>query len=129
MSCFNSIKFDQNRPKIKLFLPKKYKIFERWVLCPPDLITAPPIADFCLRIVMVYAPALQSLQFTRNIRLQGSKMKKVACRGDVCAWRNFGMATTCVSYWLATFAVGFDSHSARLAHLTEQNRTFYFCCQ
>ena len=32
MPRFNSINFYQSRPKIKLFVPKKYKIFER---CPP----------------------------------------------------------------------------------------------
>ena len=32
---FDRINFYQNRPKIKLFLPKKYKIFERWGLVPP----------------------------------------------------------------------------------------------
>ena len=29
-----AINFNQNRPKIKLILPKKYKIFERWELRP-----------------------------------------------------------------------------------------------
>ena len=38
MPRFNSINFYQNRPKIKIFLPKKYKIFERWgsALRPPS---------------------------------------------------------------------------------------------
>ena len=31
---FNSINFYQNRPKIKLFLLKKFKILERWGLRP-----------------------------------------------------------------------------------------------
>ena len=30
MPSFNSINFYQNRLKIKLFLPQKIKIFERW---------------------------------------------------------------------------------------------------
>ena len=60
---FNGIKFYQNWPKIKLFLQKKYKNFERWGLCPDILnglqrLRAPPlaprnsplIADFLLRV-------------------------------------------------------------------------------
>ena len=34
MPHFSSINFYQNRPKFKLFLPKKYEIFERWGLRP-----------------------------------------------------------------------------------------------
>ena len=40
---FNSINFYLNRPRIKLFLPKKYKIFERWGLYPQTAVTAPPL--------------------------------------------------------------------------------------
>ena len=36
MPRFNSINFYQNRLKIKLFLPKKYKFFERLELRPVD---------------------------------------------------------------------------------------------
>ena len=32
MPRFKRINFHQNRPKNKLFLPIKYKIFEQWVL-------------------------------------------------------------------------------------------------
>ena len=34
MTRFNSINFYQNRPKVKLFLTKNYKSFERWGLRP-----------------------------------------------------------------------------------------------
>ena len=40
LSRFNSNNFYQNRPKIKLFFPKKYKIFERWRRSPQTSITA-----------------------------------------------------------------------------------------
>ena len=68
MHCFTSINFDQNRPKIKLFFAKKKQNF--WVLgaLPPDPRISPPIADFCICIAVVYATALQSLQFTRTIQ-------------------------------------------------------------
>ena len=45
-----SINFHQNKPKIKLILKKKYKIFDRWELHPQPPETAPPpSADFWLR--------------------------------------------------------------------------------
>ena len=37
MPRINSIDFYQNRPKIKIFLPKKYKFFERWGIRPYTL--------------------------------------------------------------------------------------------
>ena len=51
--------FYQNKPKIKLFLPTKYKFFERWGLCtrPPS---QPPLQ------ISDYAPALRCLQFTKK---------------------------------------------------------------
>ena len=77
MPRINSINFYQNRLKIKLFLPKKYKIFERWGIRPHTLslrwlgalpsepnclrwlgirpqtpTTPPPSADFWLRACM-----------------------------------------------------------------------------
>ena len=41
MPHINSINFYQNRPKIKLFLPKKF-FFERWGIRPPH--PMPPVA-------------------------------------------------------------------------------------
>ena len=43
MPRFNSINFYQNWPKIKLFLPKKYKMFERWELRPQ--FPVPPVVE------------------------------------------------------------------------------------
>ena len=40
MPHFKSNNFYQNRPKVKLFLQKKYKIFERWGSAP-----RPPMAS------------------------------------------------------------------------------------
>ena len=42
MPRFNSINVYQNRSKIKLFLPKKCKIFERKGLCPQTFVSASP---------------------------------------------------------------------------------------
>ena len=39
---------DQNMPKIMLFLPKKYKMFESWGLPPPQIPEIALIADFWL---------------------------------------------------------------------------------
>ena len=39
---FDRINFYQNRPKIKLFLPKKYKIFGAPGVPPPDPRNSPP---------------------------------------------------------------------------------------
>ena len=41
--------FNQNSPKMKLFLQKKCKIFKRWGLRPQTPKTAPPIVNFWLR--------------------------------------------------------------------------------
>ena len=41
MPCFNNIDLYQNRSKIKLFLLKKYKIFELWGLRPLTSMTIP----------------------------------------------------------------------------------------
>ena len=38
MPCFKSVNFYHNRPKIKLFLQKNYKISERLVFCPQTLL-------------------------------------------------------------------------------------------
>ena len=42
MPRFSSINANLNRPKIKLFLPQAYKIFERWELYPQTPV--PPAA-------------------------------------------------------------------------------------
>ena len=42
MPCINSINFSQNRPKIKLFLPKKKFFFKCWGIRPPH--PMPPVA-------------------------------------------------------------------------------------
>ena len=63
MSHNISINFYQNRPEIKLFLPKKYKIFQRRGSAPTPYASGgwgirlqtpatPPIADFWLRACM-----------------------------------------------------------------------------
>ena len=45
--CFNSINFDQNRPKIiKLFFPKNTKFLSVWGSAPQTLVTAPPLQIF-----------------------------------------------------------------------------------
>ena len=48
MPRLTSIIFYQNSPKIKLFLPKKGIILERWGLHPQAPKTAPLIANFWL---------------------------------------------------------------------------------
>ena len=55
MPGFHSINFYQNRPKVKLFFPKKYKTFERWGLRPKIPVTAPPlqISDYAPDAVTV----------------------------------------------------------------------------
>ena len=55
MSRFNSINVYQKRPKFKLLLQKKYKIFERWGLRPQTPVSAHhhmflATACLCLRI-------------------------------------------------------------------------------
>ena len=60
MPRFNSINFYQNRPNIKLFSPKKDKIFERWGLHHQTSLTT-TIADFSLR-ACVYQCTVISLQ-------------------------------------------------------------------
>ena len=42
---FDRIDFYQNRPKIKLFLPKKYKIFGALGAPPPDPRNNPPLQN------------------------------------------------------------------------------------
>ena len=49
MPRFNSINFDQNRPKLKLFLPKEYEILKRWGLRTQTPESALRIALFCPR--------------------------------------------------------------------------------
>ena len=75
MPCFNSINFHQSRSKIKLALPKKYKLFQRWepTLQPPDLrlpTTAgghsPSIADFGQRACLQQFYILSYNSETKN---------------------------------------------------------------
>ena len=51
----NNIKFYQNRPRIKLVLTEKYKIFERWELRPHIPKQPPPGADCCVQWVLFHS--------------------------------------------------------------------------
>ena len=46
MPRFNNINFYQTRPKIKLFLTKKYKILDRCGLCPRNSPSSLQISDY-----------------------------------------------------------------------------------
>ena len=65
MLRFKSVIFFQNIPKIKSFLQKKCKIFERWGLCPQTPV--PPVAgDFAPR-----PPAFSGFPKALRIRIPG----------------------------------------------------------
>ena len=73
MPRFNSINFFQNWLKIKLFLPKEYKIFERWSVplaaggSAPNM-GGPNIQPKNCRIWVLYTPFPPSQQLQARVK-------------------------------------------------------------
>ena len=81
MQHFKSIHFDHNRPKIKLFLQKRYKIFVRWVLRSQIPKTASSLHTFghasksnhVFALLISMSPEFSLMPHFRNINFYQSK--------------------------------------------------------